>query len=486
MSSKSGKDSSGAGRNHSRSWSLSRRLTLHYALSAFVILNMSAAFVHWGLVNITERQSNKYLQDEINTIQLLSRADTDLKALARKLEVGYAARESMKSYGRILDQQGMVLLQTYGMDAKIPAKVFPPPSRPGNVRSIQWKNSREEVYLLRSVLLEQGKAQDGRVLQIALDVTYIEQIFSDFRNVLLLVVFIGTFVSLALAVLTVKRGLCPLTEIAQRTSSITAHNLDERVTLGHWPEEVKALAIALDEMLDRLQDSFVRLSSYVSNLAHELRTPINVLMGEAEVALTKSRTTNDYRRVIESNLEEYDRLSRIIDSLLFIARTDVQKPDLSREEIDICREVGEIIEYYQPVAEDKGINISCLNNATLYADRTLFRRAVSNLISNSLHYTEAGGSVSISTRQAPNRSIEVTVRDTGCGISKADLPNITDRFYRVDSTRHMNKEGTGLGLAIVKSIMDLHGGSIKVESEPGRGTSITLLFPRADITNLSS
>ncbi|WP_243371572.1 heavy metal sensor histidine kinase [Geotalea sp. SG265] len=472
--------------SHSRSWSLSRRLMLHYAFSTFVILNLSAALLFWGLVNIAERESSKFLQDEINTIKLLSSRESYQQGLARKLEVGYAARESMKVYGRILDGQGKVLLQTYGMNENVPVAVFPPLALSDYTQTQKWENGKGQVYLLRSVRLESDPGQGERMLQIALNITYMEQVLGHFRTVLLLVICVGTFVSLALAVLTVRRGLYPLTELAQRTTSITAYNLNERVTLGHWPAEVKDLAIAIDTMLDRLQDSFCRLSSYVSNLAHELRTPVNVLMGEAEVALTKARSADDYRHVLESNLEEYERLARIIDSLLFIARSDVQEPDLSLEEIDVCREVGEIIEYYLPLAEDKGIAISCHENAILYADRTLFRRAVSNLVSNALNYTDAGGTITVSARREAGRTVDVTVSDTGCGIPKADLPNITDRFYRVDSARHRNKEGTGLGLAIVKSIMDMHGGSIKVASEVGKGTSITLVFPRSDITNLSS
>lgn len=462
---------------------------LHSAFSTFVILNFSAALIFWGLVSIVERESSKFLYDEINTIRLLSSKlsyPESQESLSRKLEVAYAARESMKIYGRILDGQEHILLQTYGMDKNVPVVAFPPPAAAEYIQTKKWQNGERHAYLLRSVRLESASQKEQRILQIALDVTYMEKILGRFRVVLLLVICVGTFVSLALAVLTVRQGLKPLTELAQRTSSISAYNLNERLTLGRWPTEVQELALALDAMLGRLQDSFCRLSGYVSNLAHELRTPINVLMGEAEVALTKARSANEYRRVIESNLEEYERLSRIIDSLLFIARSDVQAPDLSRVEIDICNEVGEIIEYYLPMAEEKEINISCLENATLYADHTLFRRAVSNLLSNSLHYTDAGGSITISTRRTPDRTVEITVSDTGCGIPKADLPNITDRFYRVDSSRQMHKEGTGLGLAIVKSIMDLHGGAVRVESEVGRGTSITLVFPRADITDLSS
>ncbi len=465
-----------------KSWSLSRRLTLYYALSAFVILNMSAALIHWGLVSITTRQSNIYLQDEISVIQVLSRSNTGTEALARKLEIGYAARESMKTYARILDPQGQVLLQTYGMSTKLPTDVFPIALPDKLPNSIQWKNDKDEVFLLRSVQLDQG----GRTLQIGLDISYLERIFADFRNVLLAVVVFGTAISVALAAFIVSRGLLPLREISERAASITAYNLDERVTLHRWPEEVLTVSAALDQMLGRLQDSFDRLSSYVSNMAHELRTPINILMGEAEIALTKSRTASDYRRVIESNLEEYERLARIIDSLLFIARTDIQKSELALEAVDVCREIEKIIEYYLPIAEDKGLILTCQENAILYADRTLFRRAISNLISNSLHYTEAGGRITISTRQAPDRAIEVTIADTGCGISGVDLPNLTDRFYRVDSTRHMNKDGTGLGLAIVKSIMEMHDGKVRIESEPGKGTAITLIFPRADVTDLSS
>lgn len=489
MSSKSDKEATPADPAPlpSRSWSISHRLIAHYSLSAFVIFNLSIALVHLGLVAITEKQSNRYLQDEINVIERLYKAGKDLKPLEQKLEVGYAAREFMKTYSRILDAKGQVILQTHLMAKIVPATVFPQPTGnkyPG--KGIRWKDENGKAYLLRTLWLgDAGANGNRRILQIALDISHLDRIVKDFREILLAVIIFGTVISAVLAAIIVRKGLRPLKEITERTMHITAYNLDERMNMPHWPKEVKTLAIAFDDMLDRLQDSFDRLSSYVSNMAHELRTPINVLMGEAEVALTKARTSSDYRRVIESNLEEYGRLSRIIDSLLFIARTDIKKSTLLREEIIVSQEVKKIVEYYQPLADDKELSITWTGNATLSADPTLFRRAISNLLSNAIHYTTSGGRIEISTRQADNLSIEVTVADTGCGMCKEELPKIFDRFYRVDTSRHVHPEGTGLGLAIVKSIMDLHGGTVSIESEPSKGTSVTLKFPPSNITKSS-
>ena len=470
-----------------KSWSIARRLTIHYALCAFVIFNVSIALLHWGLVVIAEKQSNRYLQDEIRVIETLYGKAGDWRALEKKFEVGFAARELMKTYARILDSRGNVLLETYQMEGQLPVAAFPVPNGEIPVENgHSWKNKEGNSYILRSVWLH-GTPPSGErlILQIALDVTSLDRIFKDFRMVLLAVIVFGTLISSAIAAVIVNSGLRPLKEITDRTMHITAYNLDERMKLSHWPKEVKILAIAFDEMLDRLQDSFDRLSGYVSNMAHELRTPINVLMGEAEVALTKARTASDYRRVIESNMEEYERLSRIIDSLLFIARTDINKSQLKTDEIIVGLEAKKIVEYYLPLADDKEVSIVCTGNATLYADPTLFKRAISNLLSNAIHYSSKGGKIEISISQGEDLSVTVTVTDTGLGMSKEELPKIFDRFYRIDASRHVHPEGTGLGLAIVKSIMELHGGTVNVVSEPSKGTAVTLKFPQSNITKSS-
>jgi two-component system heavy metal sensor histidine kinase CusS len=298
-----------------------------------------------------------------------------------------------------------------------------------------------------------------------------------------------------LGFLITKEGLNPLRELMHDVRDITPDKLQVRVGHREWPEEIGALADAFDSMLERLETSFTSISQFSADLAHELRTPINNLRGEAEVAISKARTVEEYRQVLMSSLEEYERLSRMIENILFLARSDSRKQKINISTLNILQETTEILEYYDAVREEKDISITLSVNGTLSADKTLFRRALANVLSNAFQYTPTGGNISVQSRiisdfegltSGPDQTneenlqesaIEITVADTGIGIGPEDLPRIFDRFYRAREARSIYSQGTGLGFSIVKSVMELHGGGIKVTSDPSSGTIVTLVFP---------
>ncbi len=227
-------------------------------------------------------------------------------------------------------------------------------------------------------------------------------------------------------------------------------------------------------MLARSEDSFTRLSQFSADLAHELRTPIANILGEAQVTLTRDRAPEQYRETLESAIAECERLSGIVDNLLFVARADAAREPIERKLFDGRVAAEKIATFYRTVAEDRHVTINCTGDGELYADPVLFERAVSNLVDNALRFTPDGGAIQIAFAVGAARS-EVTVTDNGAGIAPEHLPRVFDRFYRADSSR--SSHGAGLGLALVKSIVDLHGGSTRIESQIGRGTSITLIFP---------
>ena len=233
-----------------------------------------------------------------------------------------------------------------------------------------------------------------------------------------------------------------------------------------------------DGMLNRLDDSHTRLAQFSADLAHELRTPIHAMMGQTEVALSKERQPDEYRRILESNLEEYQRLSRMIDGLLFLARAENPKTRIERSRQDASGELEAIREFHEALAEDQGVSVTCKGQAVLFADPILFRRAVSNLLSNALRHTPKGGQIVLSSEQTADHGALVRVSDTGCGISDEDLPGLCERLYCPDHGTARCAEGTGLGLAIVKSIAELHSGTVAVASSPGQGTVVTLHFPK--------
>jgi len=200
-------------------------------------------------------------------------------------------------------------------------------------------------------------------------------------------------------------------------------------------------------------------------------------MIESDIALSKERSPEEYRRVIASGMEEYGRLSWTIDRLLFLARADLEAHDLDRQRLELRVEVEDVLDYFFDSACENGVTLEVQGEATLWADQTLFRRAVSNLISNAIAHTPIAGAVIVRLKTLPDGTVRVAVSDDGCGIPEEHLPRIFDRFYRVESTERRKSEGTGLGLAIVRTIMLMHGGSVSIDSAPGRGTSVTLDFP---------
>ncbi|MGB9473566.1 MAG: heavy metal sensor histidine kinase, partial [Candidatus Udaeobacter sp.] len=243
----------------------------------------------------------------------------------------------------------------------------------------------------------------------------------------------------------------------------------------NWPRELQPLAIAFDEMLKRLDDSFTRLSQFSADLAHELRTPIANMLGEAQVALSRDRSPEEYRETIESTIGECERLSGIVDNLLFVARVDAAREPVERKRFDARAAVEKIAEFYETIAEDRSVAINCSGQGEISADPALFERAVGNLVDNALRFTPQNGSIQIALAEHAT-DFEVAVSDNGSGIAPEHLPRVFDRFYRAESSR--GSDGAGLGLALVKSIVDLHGGTATIQSEIGRGTIVSLIFPK--------
>jgi two-component system heavy metal sensor histidine kinase CusS len=312
-------------------------------------------------------------------------------------------------------------------------------------------------------------------IQVAQDRTVDEQFEKQFGLLVAAVLVCGIFASAMIAITVTKRGLRPLGAMTRSLKRVGPNRLHERVLPAEWPRELQPVAVAFDDMLDRLEDSFTRLSQFSADLAHELRTPLANIRGEAEVALARPRTPNEYQTVIESSVAECERLSGIIDNLLFLARAEAAESKINQSHFDGRAAIERIAAYNEAIAEERRLTITCAGQGEVYADPVLFGRAVSNLVDNAVHFTPDGGRIAISLTTNQEEA-KITVQDTGCGIAREHLPRIFDRFYRADASR--SSEGTGLGLALVKSIGDLHGGSVSVESEVGRGTLVTLRFPR--------
>lgn len=455
----------------SRSPSITLRLTLLFAGTTFGIVLLSATVLYWSLAGSLRSEDVRLLRENALLLEeKLQRHPDRPSILQEEIVLEPATGRLEPFYARVVDS-GSTVIETPRMQEVVPPALF---TSGGGVETVAWRSPRGRTLLLHSI---PAGERSGVRIQVALDVTHDSIILARYRRVLLAVLLVATL-SAALAGLAIaRRGLHPLARITGTMRKISASRLDQRMGARRWPAELADLAAVFDDMLDRLQDAFGRLTRFSADLAHELRTPLTNLRTEAEVALGRTRSGEEYRAVVESSLEEYERLTELIDRLLFLARAESGAAGLKRRPIAAEEEAAAVVDFYSALAEDTGVILGCSGRASLQVDPTFFRRALGNLVSNALAHTSRGGEVRVRIRDA-ERQVLVEVTDTGCGIAPEHLPRLTDRFYRVDPARTSNGAGAGLGLSLVRTIAELHGGSLELTSETGVGTTATLMFPR--------
>jgi two-component system heavy metal sensor histidine kinase CusS len=324
----------------------------------------------------------------------------------------------------------------------------------------------------------QNERDPPQFMQVALDREHAEYLLARYRERLWLVLGTSLVLCALAGYLIARSGMRPIQQISRTAARIRSTTLDERIEAHGLPAELAGLAETFNSMLDRLEQSFLHISHFSDDVAHELRTPINNLHGEIEVALSKARSGEEYREILGSCLEECTRISRLIQTLLFLARSDTTADALQRERIDVGSELRKVEEFYGAAATDAGVVLRVYGDVEESAEvnRTLFQQAVGNLVSNAIAHTPPGGTITLNAR-ADQRQLTVSVSDTGCGIGREHLPRVFDRFYRVDQARASSGQNVGLGLAVVKSIATRHGGHVDIDSEVGRGTEVRVVLP---------
>lgn len=292
--------------------------------------------------------------------------------------------------------------------------------------------------------------------------------------VLLLVVAIGAW-------LIARTGLAPLRRFHRLAASIGAQSLSQRVSSSGLPTELAELATEFNSMLERIDVGYRRLQEFSGDLAHEMRTPVATLLGRSQVALSHTRTVADLQEVLEGNVDELERLSRLISDMLFIARADHNENPLQRAHMELAQEAQRVADYLSLIAEERGVTVEVTGTAVVMADRLLVERAITNLVSNAIRHAFVDSTVKV-VIAADGDGATLAVTNQGEGIAPAHLERIFDRFYRIDSARARLDGGNGLGLAIVRSIMSAHGGLVMAHSLPGSETTFTLAFPPVDVS----
>lgn len=278
-----------------------------------------------------------------------------------------------------------------------------------------------------------------------------------------------------------RTGLAPLRRFNRLAASIGTKSLSQRLSSAGLPRELAELAGEFNAMLGRIDAGYRRLQEFSGDLAHEMRTPVATLLGRTQVALSQTRTAAQLREVLEGNVDELERLSRLIADMLFIASAEHQADPLQREAVNLRQEAQRVADYLWLPADERGIGVEVSGEATVTADRLLVQRAITNLVSNAVRHAAAPSVVRIAIDRQPS-GVLLSVSNQGPGIPEDQLERIFDRFYRVDPARTRGDGGTGLGLAIVRSIMSAHGGHVRAASQPGGATVFTLVFPPPGLT----
>ena len=451
--------------------SIASRLVVLFTVASAMVVACGLGVFYWLVTRHTFEEDNAALADKVAALRQETKNSGPQEALQGEMQNDRAGERS-PYWVRVIDPNGQVLVERNEMTTRLPPTIFPQPSvdavpkHPANYRS------GSNLFSLVSTAVNVNG--NRYLLQVAQDRTADENFNREAGLLFLLTLAASIVASAVIARTTTRRGLQPLDEMSRAFRRIGPTRLDERVGQVGWPRELQPLAEAFDQMLSRLDESFTRLSRFSADLAHELRTPIANMLGEAQVALTRDRSADEYKQVIESTVAECESLSRIAENLLFLARAESAREQIKRTKFDARAAIEKIAAFYQTVAEDRNITLDCQGNGEVDADSLLFTRAVNNLVDNAMRFTPAGGRITISIKNHDNVS-DVAVSDDGRGIPPEHIARVFDRFYTVDPSR--NSGGTGLGLSLVKTIAELHGGSATIHSEPNRGTKVTLSFP---------
>ncbi|MDR5855747.1 heavy metal sensor histidine kinase [Caballeronia sp. LZ062] len=451
------------------------RLAGAFALAALLVFSLMGAYLYRSLAHELERRDDVEIAGKLAQFrQLISDAGA-LDAVRRDPSIFHEVLLSHPGvYLAIVGKSGDVLMQ-HGLTTPMDFQAL-----------IHQKHSPGVPYGCESAAIGQARCvmasqrlRSGEVAQVLLSRSALDRqsLLESYRIDIFVAVAIGSLLVGGLGYLITRRGLVPVKSIGRQASRIEAHNLSERLDIEGGPVELEEIATSVNRMLDRLERAFVRLSQFSSDLAHDMRTPLANLLSASQITLSRPRTIDEYEALIESNIEEYERLQRMIENMLFLARTDNAQSLLNASMIDARSELGRLASYFQGLADESNIHISVEGNAVVKADTNLFRRAVSNLVSNALQHATPGSTVELRASETSGQaSIEVV--NAGNEIAPEHLPKIFERFYRADASRHGSAKNTGLGLAIVKSIMQLHRGTVDVRSAAGR-TAFLLHFPRA-------
>ena len=453
--------------------SVRTRLTLWYAAVLGISLIAFAVLVYYAAANISYKRQDEALQSTAETVASAYIQELDEEqSIPKANEVVLAEMVFPNRYVEVTDVSGNVV----AWSANLTGHVIAIPAE-GLARARQQAISFAVIDERRVAVVPLAANRELGYAVVAEPLTVIDEGLRRLRNyffagvplILLLASVGGYFLA--------RKSLSPIALMNRQTQKITAENLSARLDVMNERDELGGLAVTINELLARLDNSFTEQQRFVADASHELRTPLAVLRGETEVALSQPRNTDEYKASLALIKDEAERLSRIVEDLFILARQPFDRPAVAKQPVKLDRIVEECGRAAQVLAAQKNLKLTVGAPAPLLlqGDDELLQRMILNLLDNAIKYTPAGGEVSIELK-ASNGDAQITVRDNGIGIPAKDQPHVFNRFYRVDKARSRAMGGAGLGLSITQWVAEIHGGRVTVESG-ARGSVFTVVLP---------
>lgn len=440
---------------------ISFRIAIIFTLSTVVILMIMGLVIHQLVMHHFETQDRTQLEGKIQLLHNLLEQNPsnsqDLNLYLKDALVGHhdLIVQIERPTGQIIFSSAPAIINSQSL---IKSKYNP---------WIEWK-IENKTY--RGLIYNKASDQNNNIstAQIIVGVDTSEHIhfLNEFRRQLLYIGIIGTICLMLLGWFAAWRGLRPVQKMAKVAEGISAQHLSERLEVDNTPTELKSLAIAFNDMLDRLETAVGKLSDFSSDLAHEMRTPINNLMTQTQVCLSRTRDITTYQEILFSNLEEFERLARMVSDMLFLAKAEHGLHRANLQRVNLVKEVSALFDFYDAIAAEKGMSLEQTGQGYVEGDPSMLRRALSNLLSNAIKYGKSDSIIKINCRQNNDATV-LTIENESSPLSQEQLTRLFDRFYRTDASRQRVEEGTGLGLAITKSILDVHGATIQANYDDG-------------------
>lgn len=464
--------------------SLASQLTLTVFLSVFLTALTASGILYWATIATLQYADDQVVDKRAGTVvDLLQAQELNDGLLAH--EVNEDNQGPRQIFMRIISRHAPIQLETENMSGLLAPEMFPDATASDRLVPVRARINAKDGKSYRAasyrVPITRLPGEDA-ILQVATDTTLDNKSLSLFKRILMLVIGAALPLSAVLSWCLANRSLKPLARITAAAQQIDGGTLDQRIVLTDLPAELHELASHFNSMLARLETTWLDLKHYADTIAHELRTPLNRLRLECEIALDKAETAAEFRDVMGSAVGECERLTRLLQGLLFLARADSQQASVAPKRLLVEQELRTIGEYFGAEASEAGITLTveCENGLELEGNRELIQQAITNLLSNALAHTQHNGRIVLAAKRNAG-GLEISVGDTGTGIPTEHQAHIFDRFFRAGNDRDQMHAGQrlGLGLSITKRIAELHGGRVVLESTVGKGTKVTLLFPDA-------